>query len=94
MNDSEDRNGNGELEHEPIAQANETKAEKFNRLARYRMTKALERIEQIGYLGNRSQYEFNDQQISKMYAALNDQLNTTFQKFKERQKDKGFSFDE
>mgnify|MGYP001546069765 FL=1 len=93
--DNHDHNGDGEFEREPIAKPNETKAEKFNRLARYRMTKALDRIEQLGHLSNRSQYEFTEQQISKMYTALNDQLNTTFARFKERAKDdSGFSFDD
>lgn len=66
---------------EPSAPSGETKAEKFKRLATYRVTKAVERIKQIGHLSNASQYEFTEEQVQKINNLLTDTLATTMRKF-------------
>jgi hypothetical protein len=54
---------------EPAAKVNETKAEKFSRLGKYRTTNALVRIAQLETLGG-SGYESTPQQRAAILAAL------------------------
>lgn len=52
------------------APANETKAQKFRRLANYRVPKALKALAAVENLGSRSQYEMTEQQADKIIEAL------------------------
>jgi hypothetical protein len=81
-----------DIEQQP-APVGESKADKFRRLAVYRMDKALERITQLGHLSNRSQYEYTAEQVEKMRATLQMQLDATFNRFQAKGEEKdGFSF--
>jgi hypothetical protein len=75
---------------EPIeldAKPGETKSQAFVRLANPRVSSALKRIELIGNLSNRSSYEYTEQQIEKIEAALLESVSHTINKFR-RVKDK------
>ena len=51
---------------------NETKADKFNRLAEYRMGKALKYIASIKQLANTNNYEWTPEQRAQIVNTLND----------------------
>lgn len=70
------------------ASSGESKADKFKRLGKYRVTKAVERIEQIGHLANKSQYEYTEEQINRIEALLESTLRATLGKFKARSTEK------
>lgn len=72
----------------------ETKAEKFSRLAIYRMNKLLSGFESLGKLGNRSSYDYTDEQVAKMFASLRNSLEEAEAKFKPKSKkeESGFRF--
>jgi len=63
--------------------ANESKAEKFIRLASKRMTKTLNSIRQLGQLSG-SGYESSPEQVAKMFGALNDAAKSAYDKFQSK----------
>lgn len=50
----------------------ETKEEKFVRIAEYRMNKAIKDIESIRNLSNRSSYSYTEEQVNTMFQTLED----------------------
>ena len=50
-----------EMQGEPAAKENETKAEKFNRIGEYRMNKAVDAIGRLENLANRGSYEYTQE---------------------------------
>jgi len=69
---------------------NETKEERFKRLAEQRVAATLDKIRLIGNLAT-SQYAYNGDQVSKIFTALKDALAEVEEKFQrtlERKKDK------
>lgn len=59
----------------------ESKAEKFARLANSRVTIALKRIKLLSALSNRSQYEYTEEQVNKIFDALADALAAVRKKY-------------
>ena len=55
--------------------------EKFVDLARKRVTKALKDIQLIGNLSNRSNYDYTDDDVSKIMKALTDEVAACRRKF-------------
>lgn len=51
------------------------KRENFVRLAEARVSRALDAIRVIGNLSNRSNYEYDDQDVKKIIKTLQDELN-------------------
>ena len=49
---------------------NESKADKFRRLANNRVPRILKLMRMVGALGNKSQYEANDEQLAKILQAI------------------------
>ena len=85
----------GESETEESAGVvNESKGDKFRRLAVFRMNKVLGIIDQIGKLGNRSSYDYSEEQVDKMFTALRNALDAAEAKFKAKKDEgkSGFSF--
>ena len=73
---------------------NETKAEKFVRLASKRVTKTLNNIRQIGQLSGAG-YECTPEQVAKMFGALNAAAETAYNRFNAKgasKSDDGFKF--
>jgi hypothetical protein len=56
-------------------------AEKFVELAEKRVQKALDALESIGKLSNRSNYSYNDEQIRKIKTVLSNRLNNVISRF-------------
>ncbi len=78
--------------NEEIEVQGETKAEKFSRLATNRMNRLLKEIEGIGKLGNRSSYDYSEDQVEKMFFALQESLDSAKAKFKPAVKSDGVKF--
>lgn len=72
----------------------ESKSDKFARLAIQRTGKALAAMKQIKNLSNRAAYEFDDDKIERITAALSNGLEQIEQAFSgSAVKTSGFSFD-
>ena len=81
-----------EDEKEDAVRPDESKEERFKRLAEPRVNRALDKIRLIHNLTT-SQYSFSADQASKIIRALRDavgELEEKFQRRLERQRDKGF----
>jgi hypothetical protein len=50
--------------------SDETPRERFVRLAELRVSNSLDAIRKLGLLGNKSQYEYTDEDIAKIDAAI------------------------
>jgi hypothetical protein len=76
------------------APANESKADKFLRLAPPRVTKVMQGIQSLKKLSARSSYEYSEEQTQKMFAAIRAELDECEAAFKpkEEKKSEGFSF--
>lgn len=59
----------------------ETRAEKFRRLAAARGDRLLKDLELIGNLANRSNYEYTDDEVRKLFAVIEAELKDTKAKF-------------
>lgn len=59
------------------APENETKAEKFIRLADFRTNKVIEYLNSLSNLSNKSVYEYTPEQVTAIIQAIDDQLNKT-----------------
>lgn len=66
---------------------------KFVKLASARVTKALKDIQLIGNLSNRSNYDYTDEDVSKIFKALQDEITSCRRKFEQsRKKASGVTF--
>ncbi len=70
----------------------ETKNEKFKRLATYRTNRVLERLRILGNLSNRSNYDYTQDEVKKIFGAIEEQLGIVKMKFKQKDKKK-FTWD-
>lgn len=68
---------------EPVEQRKqrETKAEAFKRLASQRTNAVLERLRILGNCANRSLYEYTDEDMRKIFAAIEAEVKRTRAKF-------------
>ena len=55
--------------------------EKFVRLANKRVSNALKAMQLIGNLANRSNYDYTETDVQKIFKALHDELNASKKKF-------------
>ena len=66
---------------------------KFVKLASLRVSKALKDIQLIGNLSNRSNYDYTDEDVAKIFKALNEEISTCKRKFENaKKKDATISF--
>ena len=68
----------------------ETKAEKFVRLARARHRVAVKRIRLLANLGNRNNYEYDDEQVANMFHNLRIELDNAEAAFQSKDDDEIF----
>jgi hypothetical protein len=78
---------------------NETKHEKFQRLATPRINKVLTSLRILGNLSNRAQYDYTAEDVDKMFDALNEVITTVNAKYRkglakgtEAEVEEGFKF--
>ncbi len=83
-----------EQDQDVNAPANETKAEKFLRLAPARVDKVLNGIGSLKKLSVRGTYEYTPEQIEKIFSALRTAMDDCEEAFKPKEKTQsaGFSF--
>ena len=83
-----------EMQGEPAAKENETKAEKFIRIGEYRMNMAVDGLGRLEYLANCSSYEYTQEQVDAMFQALEGRVAEVKSRFasKKAQEGKSFSF--
>ena len=70
-----------EKEARKAALKNETKADKFRRLAKMRVPMALAKIKNIGNLGG-SGYEYTAEQVTKIESALTERVQSVVERLK------------
>jgi len=59
----------------------ETRRQRFKRLANRRVNKLLNQFRILGNLANKSYYDYNEESINKMFRAIDSQLKSTKGKF-------------
>jgi len=69
------------------ANKNETPKERFKRLATLRTNAAIDRLRILGNLSNRQLYDYTEEDIDKIFAAINKQMKDTRAKFLGRKKE-------
>lgn len=62
----------------------EKKAANFKRLAESRTQKILDQLRLIGNLSNTSAYEYSDDQVKKIFAAIRAEVDNTEKRFHEK----------
>jgi hypothetical protein len=60
---------------------NETRNDRFKRLASKRTNEILEKIRILGNCSNRSSYEFSEEEVNKIFTEIEKQLKLTKAKF-------------
>ena len=68
---------------------NETAEERFRRIATLRTNAVLNRLRILGNLSNRQMYSYSEEDINKIFSAINKQLKEVRAKFNSR-KQEGF----
>lgn len=77
----------------PQKEKDELKAQNFIRLAEPRVNKIISGLASLGKLSNHSAYSYSEEQVDKMFEAIQDALNDAKEKFKpQKGKSGGFSF--
>lgn len=72
--------------------ANETKREKFVRLAEARTNKIIDMIQLLGNCSNASTYEYTAQDVDKIFSAIETELREAKRKFAKSETSKGTRF--
>ena len=70
----------------------ETKREKFVRLAEARTNKIIDMIQLLGNCSNQSQYEYTTKDVSKIFAAIQTELDAAKKRFNTQESQKGTKF--
>lgn len=76
---------------------NETRSDRFRRLAQKRVTAVMKKLEVLSNLSNKSQYEWTDDEIERAFEAIRDKMQkakSTFvvKGFKMEKNDEEFDF--
>lgn len=66
------------------------KAERFKRVAENRTNKIIDQIRLLGNCSNRSNYEYSEEDIKKIFSAIESELKETKLKYQTRTKNKKF----
>ena len=70
----------------------ETKREKFVRLAEARTNKIIDMIQLLGNYSNQSQYEYTAKDVSKIFNAIQTELDVAKKRFNKQESQKGTKF--
>lgn len=68
------------------------KKRKFHELAEKRVSNALKQIQLIGNLANTRAYEYEDEEVRKIFRSLKEELNLAEAKFKSKGRNNNFKF--
>lgn len=77
-----------------VSRISENKSEKFRRLAENRTNIIIQKIQLLGNLSNKAVYDYSDEEVKKMFAAIDASLNEVKERYKTAQKaeNKKFKF--
>ena len=77
-----------------VSRISENKNEKFRRLAENRTNIIIQKIQLLGNLSNKTVYDYSDEEVKKMFAAIDASLNEVKERYKTAQKaeNKKFKF--
>lgn len=64
----------------------ETRKEKFVRLATYRTNVVLEKLRILGNLSNKANYEYTDEEVNRIFSAIDSQLRSVKARFTGKRK--------
>ena len=67
---------------------NETPEERFKRIATVRTNAVLDRLRILGNLSNRQMYSYSEEDINRIFSAINKQLREVRAKFNSRKEEK------
>lgn len=70
----------------------ETKREKFVRLTEYRVNQVLDGLRKIGNLSDKRNYEYDSDDVEKIFTALSKELSKTKNRFERQPKSKTEKF--
>lgn len=91
--DMEEMRNEAVVEEQEAARENESKSERFIRLAEYRVTKARVAISRLSYLSNTGSYDYTPEQVEQMFSVLEQELAEVKAGFLKTEKaEKKFSF--
>jgi len=68
--------------------SNETPEERFKRIAAVRTNAVLDRLRILGNLSNRQMYSYSEEDINKIFRAINKQIKEIRAKFNSRKEEK------
>lgn len=68
------------------------KRDKFHELAEKRVSNALKQIQLIGNLANTRAYEYEEEEVKKIFKSLKEELNLAEAKFKAKGRNNNFKF--
>lgn len=71
---------------------NETKRDKFVRLAEARTNKIIDMIQLLGNCSNTSQYEYSQKDVEKIFKAIQNELDEAHKRFSKQESEKGSKF--
>ena len=71
---------------------NESKREKFVRLAEARTNKIIDMIQLLGNCSNQSQYEYTQKDVNKIFSAIQAELDDAKKRFNKQDSQKGTKF--
>lgn len=69
----------------------EDRAQRFKRIATYRTNEVLDKLRLLGNLSNKANYDYTDDEVNRIFSAIESQLKITKTKFHSSKKKKEFS---
>lgn len=72
--------------------AQETKRDRFVRLAEARTNKIIDMIQLLGNCSNQSQYEYTQKDVTKIFSAIQAELDVAKKRFNKQESPKGTKF--
>ena len=75
---------------EGVMATEQEKAERFKRVAENRTNKIIDQIRLLGNCSNRSNYEYTEEDVKKIFAAIEVELKEAKQKYQTKAKNKKF----
>ena len=71
-----------------VLSSNETPEQRFKRIAVLRTNAVLDKLRILGNLSNRQMYSYSDEDINKIFSAINKQIKEVKSKFNSRKQEK------
>ena len=75
-----------------MANNNESKRDRFVRLAEARTNKIIDMIQLLGNCSNQSQYEYSQKDVTKIFNAIQTELDSAKKRFNKQDTQKGNKF--